>query len=537
MRGDDAPIAVDLGTRGVKVAQAVLRAGRVVGVRVGFDQLADQANLTPEEQSSQVEQALRRALDQSGARGRRAVVVLSRQQVTLRFTELPSARSEEMAKMAALEAEQHIPLPAAEMVLGHEVVGPSSPTSGLTPVVIAAARKSVVQEQLARFAAVDLYPVQVTVDALCLFHLWQGAEFNTAPAFVVEMGARGILINLVEGGLLRMSRAAPGGGEELTRAFQADFGLSFEEAEERKRESGLIGIADAGRGAVAAWVEQLVTELRRTAMSFAGQNSRPTTIYLTGGGSLLMGLDQALESALGVRVARLGPGANLLSPAQSSLFAVPFAASQAHSAKPEVLNLLLPEAVAEKRTLQRRRSLTTAGVAGAITLLALIGGSYFALLHREAEIKRLTPEWREAKRTLVEARTLTEQRDQLLLQADYLAGANRDQHYFLDLLLEIHQRAPKGVWLTSLMLERASGTAGKSGTLQITGKAPDNKVVADLVSALSPIPALKQVNLQSAKASTFGEKQVVEFSLSGDLATAPASETALNAAGEKEGKP
>ncbi len=521
MRGEEAPIAIDIGSRGVKVAQVVTRGDRVVQVRCGYGQLPQGFAWEPEKRSSPVEEALDKALEQAGVRGRGAICVLPRHQVTVRFTEFPVARPDDLAKMAALEAEQHIPLAVEETVVGYESLGAPSPDTGLAPALIVAARRPVVQGYLSLLSALNLQSEQITFDALCLFKMWQSLGVDSDSAFLLDLGARVMTINLIDSGRLRMSRTISGGGEDLTRAFQTDFGTSLDEAEQVKQTRGLTVVQDGIPSAVSKWMEALLAEIRRSAMAFGTQSAKPTKIYLSGGGSLLPGLDRFLDEVAGLKTSLLLPGQDLLTPSQGAVFALPYAASLAASQKTQALNLLLPEAVSAERVLRRRRVWTTAALAAGVALLTFIGGSYVSLERKKMMISETAPTVEQANQDLQKAGRLSKERRDLGSQLDFLTTAHKGRHHFLDILLEIHQRAPKGIWLTSMVMEKSTPSPDRNAyILQMAGKAPDNEVVADLVSALAGIPTLKEANLQSAKSVRIGTEHMVEFSLSCELSDA-----------------
>jgi Tfp pilus assembly protein PilN len=255
-------------------------------------------------------------------------------------------------------------------------------------------------------------------------------------------------------------------------------------------------------------------------MASGGRTARPKRLYLTGGGALLPGIQEALQEATGLSVGFLSPEGNLLPRSQGAVFALPYAASRAASQQRQRLNLLLPESIAAERTLQRRRIWLAAALAAAVALFTFIGGSFFSLRHKEALLARNAPQWESAKQDLELARVMSEKREHLISQVSLLSQAHGRRHSFLDTVLEINRRAPKGVWLTSLVLEKsAASSEGSRQLIQVSGKAPDNKVVANLESALSEIPSLAKVNLQSLKSARFGTEQVVEFSILCEIET------------------
>jgi type IV pilus assembly protein PilM len=511
MSRDTAPIAIDIGTSAVKVVQAVISRGQVIALRKASVRLPQNYSWQPGGDPGPMQDALEAALQQAGVKGDRLVLVLPRHQVTLRFTQLPPGRPEELQKMAALEAEQHIPLPPAETVVSCEMLGPAAEDGGLAPVVIAAARKEVIQSYLSLLAPLKFRPEQITCDALCLSRLWSEMANDPSPAFLLDLGAKGLVINYLENGQLRMSRAVGGGGEALTKAFEADCSLGYAEAEQLKQTQGLRPLPESGK--IADWVNGVVAELRRSTMAFGGENA-PARLYLTGGASLTPGLGEALAVQLGRPVNLFCPG-ELLSPAEGALYGLAYAASYT-AEKAGGLNLLLPEDIAAGRDLRSRRTGVALGVAAAIALLSFAGGGALLLMQREGQLKRQKTEWTEAQRTLDHAKSLTEKRTRFISQMDELTADYSGKQLFLDALLEIHTRAPKGIWLTGLILDRPpKATSPRECTLQISGRAPDNATAASFVASLSQISGAREVNLQNLSSVTFGERRLVDFNLSG----------------------
>ena len=512
---EDTPIGIDIGSRSVKVTQAIKRGSNFVGFRKGIGLLPADFVWEAGSEPEPLRHALATALRIAGVKGKRAICVLPRNQVTLRFTELPAARPDEMEKMTALEAEQHIPLPSSETIVSYEIISETAAVGSLVPVLIAATRRTVVENYLALLSTFDLQVDQITVDSLCLFKLWQAQIAEPEPSFLLDIGANGMVMSLIESGLLRMSRTVPGGSDALTRSLQTALDISFSEAEELKQSLGAGIPAERGGKQIANWVEMVAAEIRRSTMAIATQYSQPTHLYLCGGGSLLKGLDACLEQAVGMKAVQLQPGQDGGSAQEGAVFALAFAASQAASQHPGALNLLPQETRERERLSQRRRLWRAALLAAVIALLTFIFGSAFTLQRREADLTRITPEWKEAVSDQSKQQEMAKKRTDLISQSDFLTAAHSGKHSFLNLLLDLHQQAPKGIWLTSLVLEKSPPDADKTiNTLQITGKAPDNIVVADLVSKLLQMSGMKAVSLQSSKQTRFEDKQVVEFSLS-----------------------
>lgn len=514
MRGDDGLINVDIGARSVKVAQVIIRGGVPVEVRRGFGRIASDDVWEPGNDCLAVERALTTALDQAGVKGRRAVCIVPRHQVTLRFTELPVARPEETTRMAALEAEQHMPLPPAETVLGCEALAKPAHENDLAPVLIAAARRPVIEAYLSLLRGAGLQVERVTTDALCLFRLWQAEADDPSPAFVLDIGAKGMVINLVEGGLLRLSRAVPGGGEDLTKAFESDLGLNTNEAEMQKQARGLKVLDDGSAPQVKRWLDSLTAEVRRSALAVAAQSVQPTRIFLTGGGALLKGLASALQEATRMQVSVLAPKETLVPAAEGAAFSLAYAAGIPAALKADALNLQLPEARAQERVQQRKRTSTAVAVAVVIAVVTFVGGSWWQLSTRQSELKGLESEWQRAVLDTAKAQALRADQQEMSKKVTFLNSAYRTRRTALDAVLELHQRAPKGIWLTNLLMERTTGSpTNPSYRLQITGKAPNNSVVADLIAGMETTRGIDKVVMESSRWSEYEKQPVVEFTV------------------------
>lgn len=149
-----------------------------------------------------------------------------------------------------------------------------------------------------------------------VLQLVPGAEPGVATA-LLDIGAEQSSIVICRDGMVEYVRALPGGSEALTRALATEFQLSSSVARDGKHAEGFVdpsigeGPIDRSSrdGAIAhACREALMPLLRRLRASLhahATQSGTPVqTIWISGGGSLLPGLDGWLSQLLGVDVQR-----------------------------------------------------------------------------------------------------------------------------------------------------------------------------------------------------------------------------------------
>jgi cell division ATPase FtsA len=203
--------------------------------------------------------------------------------------------------------------PGAVLVDGHRVTDPvglkgqelalSAFGVAVWPSALQAARA------IARRLDLALVDVAATPQALASLVLQR-------EAILIEVGAEGTSLNLIQHAALVFSSWWPQGGEFFTQSMARAFRCARDEAEALKRaySDGALSTADHHLAAralsqpVAAWLETLTAGLHRIGAVEAGDGRPdmpldvarpgwlPGHVYLTGGGSLLPDLARALAS-------------------------------------------------------------------------------------------------------------------------------------------------------------------------------------------------------------------------------------------------
>ncbi|MFK7897593.1 MAG: type II secretion system protein GspL [Myxococcota bacterium] len=158
-------------------------------------------------------------------------------------------------------------------------------------------------------------------DAGCDPHILEAeglALANLAPAFALEgthlitdIGHEKTTYCVLAEGRPLMAHSIPAGGRAMTEAIASETGLSFEEAEMRKCESGVLGHgAVGGSPGVGAILDRIAREAIRTleaaeARPGAGSISQDAQLTLVGGSARLDRIDDFLAQRTGLETARL----------------------------------------------------------------------------------------------------------------------------------------------------------------------------------------------------------------------------------------
>jgi Tfp pilus assembly protein PilN len=102
------------------------------------------------------------------------IFVLPRRQVALKYLSLPSNNPDELRRMVDLQIGQGLPFPPEEIV--HQMVIGDKDASGYTRVIVAVARRQMVEESLALAAKSNLFPGRCAVSAFGIA-AWHARHF------------------------------------------------------------------------------------------------------------------------------------------------------------------------------------------------------------------------------------------------------------------------------------------------------------------------------------------------------------------------
>jgi len=285
---------------------------------------------------------------------RRVVANLGGQDCLVRRLKLPFGDLKKAARMAPFELEADLPLSVPEMVLelfplsanggtrtaveaaeGAEAGGNGAAAAaedeaapkaggGLEVLALATTRQRL-SERLALLAGANLSVSAVEADPLALYQAFRTLRPEEAEAAdlaaVLDLGARKSTLLVVRGRELLSVRTIPLGGDAVSLALAALWGVPFAQAERIKRERcSVVAPGDESKVSqrrleasriVCQALEPLLREVRRTLLAVSPEELRSPDaprcqrLYLCGGASLLPGLNTYLSRELGCPAAPL----------------------------------------------------------------------------------------------------------------------------------------------------------------------------------------------------------------------------------------
>ena len=231
---------------------------------------------------------------------RQVILGITNQQLVVRDMTVPNLSPEQRAKALPFQAREIVALPMDQVLLDFAQLGSVDPaTDTVSGLLVATPRAPV----LAAVHAVERAKLKVArVDLSSFAALRAIADEELAVEAVIDLGAHMTNIVIHNQGIPKVVRTVLRGAEELTVKLSDKLGISMAEAEAAKIAVGLTGTPAEVAATLAEAVRPLLAEIRSSIHYFGSTNTGAVVerISLTGGGSLLAGIGELLESQLGV---------------------------------------------------------------------------------------------------------------------------------------------------------------------------------------------------------------------------------------------
>jgi len=266
------------------------------------------------ERPEQVAEALGRALRRIGTRTRDAALAMPSSAVITKRITLPAGLSaEDYEFQVESEAAQYVPFAIEEVSLDFQIIGPSEGDPGEVDVLLAASRREKVEDRVAVAEMCGLKPVVVDVDSLAariaIDHvaafLPGGGQSEVIAVF--DIGQSVTHVTVVADGHTVFEREQAFGGHQLTLDLMRLYGLTLDEAEQKKKTGELPDNYQSD--VLAPFVEHGATDIARALQFFftATPYTRVDRIFLAGGASVVPGLCESVGAHTQVPTEILSP--------------------------------------------------------------------------------------------------------------------------------------------------------------------------------------------------------------------------------------
>jgi len=329
-------LGIDIGTSSVKIVQLKRKSGKAVLETYGELALGPYAGLEIGQAVNLGEekmiQALTDIMREARVTSKEAGVSIPFSTSLVSLIELPHVSEKELASMVPIEARKYIPVPIGEVTLDwwlipreiqdtseEELETKEAEGKAFTDrveVLVAAIHNDTMQRYQAIGRRLGLQNPFFEIE---LFSTLRGViRRDIGAIMVVDIGASTTKAFVSERGVLKTSHTINRGSQDITLALSRSMNIPIRQAEELKREHGLVGNADdaAIRDVISLSTDYIFSEASRIALNFERRyNKSIQKVVFTGGGALLKEFTREAARALEAEVVLGNPFSNVEAPA------------------------------------------------------------------------------------------------------------------------------------------------------------------------------------------------------------------------------
>ncbi len=310
-------IGLDIGTNSIKVVELDLGQRKTKVLSFGVlptpagtlagGEITDPVTLS---------QSIRELIQKINSKRKHASVGTWGTAVIVKRVSLPKMDLQLLDEQIRWEAEQYIPFDIQEINLEYHVLTGTQSNVDTMDVLLVAAKKDLIMNYLETVEAAGISCSILDVSSFALANCFvqnRGTQISeTAAIFDIGSGITNFVV--IENGETVFSRDIPLGGFSYTSDIQKGMGVSIEEAEGFKLDISLGRPApDDLKPIIQVAHESFCDELSKSLDFFTSTSthSRIDKIYVTGGGSLMIGLKESLANLSQIPVEVFDPFENI----------------------------------------------------------------------------------------------------------------------------------------------------------------------------------------------------------------------------------
>ena len=266
------------------------------------------------ENIEQVSDAVRRVWKKSGTRAKHAALGMPPASVITKKIVLPGGLTEDQLEVQVeSEASQYIPFALDEVSLDFDVIGPAQNAPEDVDVLIAATRKEKVEDRVAVAEGAGIKPLVMDIESFAaraaldriIAQQPNGGQGQIMALF--QIGAQMTHVSMLQDGQTLYEREQPFGGNQLTQDIVRSYGMSYEEAETKKKAGDLPEGYE--RELLEPFLENAALEVTRAIQFFF--TSTPYTridhLFLAGGCAVIPGLVELVAERAKISASVVSP--------------------------------------------------------------------------------------------------------------------------------------------------------------------------------------------------------------------------------------
>ncbi len=279
-------LGIDIGTANVKIAEISHGKSPVLETYGTVNMAYKLSDKNNEEQIAQISDVLKTLIKKCGVKTNKCIISFPNSSVFTSVIELPQMPEKELGAAVEFEAKKYVPLALSDLDLAW-TIATQNPNDKMFKILLTAVPKQITKNYLEVLERTGLVAEAGEIEALALIRSLVG----NAPTncVIIDIGARATGLNILENGLLKLSRNLNIGGETITTKVSESLNISFFRAEQFKKEFGLNSKTFVPE-TVKPVLNLIKNEVKQLLAIYQNKTLKIDKIILVGGGANLPGI-------------------------------------------------------------------------------------------------------------------------------------------------------------------------------------------------------------------------------------------------------
>ena len=301
---EDGPsVGLDIGLSSVKMVQLVQSPESIELLQWAIEPI----------EGADIQTPVKKIINNLGSAAKSPITSVFGKGTLIRYIDMPRMPLEDLKKSLSIEADKYFPFPPDQLYLDCFILDAKS-TEKQMSVLVAAAKKELIDERIKLLTDLGLQADYISINSIALANAFNVLQEHGKDLEKKEIQGKALLdMGNEESHLMIMVDNSPRfdrdiyiGGRHFTQAISHAFGTNSKEAEHikcdpRDRANDIFNACEST-------LNNLVSDMRLSFDYFITEKNVPiTTLYLTGGASLMEGMEKFFSRNLDITVERWKP--------------------------------------------------------------------------------------------------------------------------------------------------------------------------------------------------------------------------------------
>ena len=303
--------ALDIGSSAIRVVQLRGNGAHQTLVKYGAVAIDVKTALSdaPADQL-EISKSLQSLLVETDITTRNVVVGLPSNKTFVTIVDMPKMSSQELAGSIRYQADQYIPMSVDEAKIDWALLGDSPVDNNKVEVLLASVSNKFSEQRLELLESIGLNVIALEPDSLALARSLTPSGNQSVAELILDIGEYATDIVVTLGGMPRLVRSIPTGGQAMVRAAAQNLSVADNQANQLMYKFGLDKTKLEGQVARAleSSVESIATEVQKSIKFFATRyhDSQISNITMSGVAAIVPGFGQYLAQVSGINTVQVG---------------------------------------------------------------------------------------------------------------------------------------------------------------------------------------------------------------------------------------